>query len=389
LSGIRAAKEEGLPVLAIDGSREAPGFGMADRFAVADIRDPQAVLGAVLESGIGPSGAIAFVTDAGMGAAAALREAFDLPGPRADLVRRLTDKCHQRRAWSTSNIPGPTWFCVTTGSEAAGAIAKLGQTDIVVKPSDSAGSRGVSVVEQGEDWRPAFAAASAASRSGNVIIETFIRGVEYTIETFAHRGKASVLAVTEKRKVAGTRGTVAVELASPSIPAGAVAAIGKLAIDALAALGHTDGAGHTEVLRKADGSLWLVETAGRGGGFMVAEGLVPRASGFDLDRACALQAVGLEPPAVPDREKCAFVLRFLPARPGIVAGISGFDRVQEIGNVVCEPLVAVGDRVGRAVTDVARLAYILSWADDRAEAISLADRAEACLRIDVVEATGR
>jgi biotin carboxylase len=389
LSGIRAAKEEGLLVLAIDGSSEAPGFGMADRFAVADIRDPRAVLDALLASGIRPSGAIAFVTDAGMAAAAALREAFDLPGPRADLVRRLTDKCHQRRAWSASNIAGPNWFCVMTEPEAAAAIDELGQTDIIIKPSDSAGSRGVSVVERGEDWRPAFAAASAASRSGNVIIETFIRGVEYTVETFSHRGKANVLAVTEKRKVAGTRGTVAVELASPSIPAEAVAAIGKLAIDALAALGHTDGAGHTEILRKADGSLWLVEAAGRGGGFMVAEGLVPRASGFALDRACALQAVGLEPPPVPEGPKRAFVLRFLPTRPGIVAGMSGFDRARDIGNVVCEPLVAVGDRVGRAVTDAARLAYILSWADDRAEAISLADRAEACLRIDVVEAPPR
>jgi L-amino acid ligase C-terminal domain 2 len=139
----------------------------------------------------------------------------------------------------------------------------------------------------------------------------------------------------------------------------------------------------------ADGSLWLVETAGRGGGFMVAEGLVPRASGFDLDRACALQAVGLEPPPVPDQPQRAFVLRFLPARAGIVAGMSGFDHARAIGNVICEPLVAVGDRVERAVTDAARLAYILSWADDRAEAISLADRAEAYLRIDVVEAPPR
>jgi biotin carboxylase len=384
MSGIRAAQGEGIRVLALDGSKSAPGLAVAERFALADIRDPETSIQAVRDSGIRPAGAIAFVSDAGMMTAAALRETFGLPGPDRALALRLTNKCHQRRAWGDAGLPCPEWHCVMNEEQASAAISTLNGT-FIIKPSDSAGSRGISVIAPGEDWRAAVAAAFDGSWSGSAIIESFISGAEYTVETFSHHGNAIVLAISEKRKVPGSRGTVAMELATSALPSTEVDRIGKLAIDALAALGHRDGPGHTEILRDESGALWLVEAAGRGGGFMVADGIVLRASGYDLARATALQAVGLEPPPPPVASHRAFVLRFLPAKPGIVISMSGFDRAASVGDVECGPLASVGDKVERAKTDGARLAYILSWADDRFAAISLADEAEACLRVEVAE----
>jgi biotin carboxylase len=384
LSGIRAAQEDGNRVFAIDGDENAPGLRIADRSAVVDISSVEAVVNAVSASGVKPSGSISFVSDAGMAAAAAVREKFDLPGPRKELVERLTNKCSQRKVWTAAGLPCPEWSCVRDEIQAVDGIGKLGQK-LILKPADSAGSRGVAVIGPGEEWKPAFAEALRHSRCGRVIVENFVDGIEYAVETFSHRGKTAVLAVSEKRKVPGSRGTVAIELATPSQPIEVTDRIGCLAKDAIAALGYSDGPGHTEILREVDGSLWLVETAGRGGGFMVADGLVPRASGYDLNRACARQALGLEPLPLPGCSPRAFVLRFLPAKPGIVTALTGFDRVRDFANVECEPLVKVGDRVERAVTDSARLAYILSWADDRATALSQADRTEACIRVDVAE----
>ena len=215
------------------------------------------------------------------------------------------------------------------------------------------------------------------------MIEAFIQGTEFTIETFAHRGRTSVLAVSEKRKVSGSRGTVADELATSRLPISVTGGIGALAVRALQVLGHTDGPGHTEVIRQDDGSLWLVETAGRSGGFMVADGIVPRATGFDLVRASAVQAVGREPPPSDNLAHKAFVLRFVPSRHGIVASMSGLAEARSIGNVDCGFLVSIGDRVEDPKTDGARLAYILSWADHVDEAFRLADRAEMCLHVKI------
>jgi biotin carboxylase len=381
LSGINAAKAAGLKVLALDGAADAPGFVFAERHVVVDIRDPGAVLQAIRDMGIVPSGAVSFVTDAGMESAAHIRDVFNLIGPSHDVALRLTNKCHQRQVWTAAGLPSPKWFCASTREEAEAAIKLIGDKAIL-KPADSAGSRGVHVFNPDDDWQDAFDYALTLSASRCCILEAFVVGTEFTVETFAHRGRCWVLAISEKTKVPGTHDTVARELATSSLGAYSLDQIGELAVDALRTLGHTDGPGHTEILRKADGSLWLVEAAGRGGGFMVADGIVPRASGFDLSRACAMQAVGLEPETPSDVRK-AFVLRFLPSKRGTVTCVEGFDRANLIPEVECQPLVKVGDRVEDARTDGGRLAFIFSWAEDRVRAFANADLAERCLNIEI------
>jgi biotin carboxylase len=383
LSGIGAAKKAGLKVLALDGAADAPGFALADRHVVVNLRDPDAVLQSVRDQNIVPSGAVSFVTDAGMASAARIREEFGLVGPNRQVALRLTNKCVQREVWTRAGLPCPRWFRVTTRQEADAAAREI-EGKAILKPADSAGSRGVHVFDAGDAWRDEFENALTLSVSKSCIVEAFVVGTEFTVETFAHRGNSWVLAISEKKKVPGTQDTVASELATPSLAPEPVNQIGRLAVDALLALGHTDGPGHTEILRDANGSLWLVEAAGRGGGFMVADGIVPRASGFDLSKACALQAVGLQPD-IPSGIRCAFVLRFLPSNKGTVTHIGGFDRANLISNVECQPLVRVGEQVEDARTDGGRLAFIFSWADDRVSAFDYADRAERCLDVAIAQ----
>jgi biotin carboxylase len=383
ISGIRAAKAAGLKVLAIDADANAPGLRDADRSAIVDLRNPDLALTAVRNAGITPAGAVAFVTEAGVRTAAALREAFNLPGIRPPVALLVTDKGHQRRVWSAKGLPCPRWFCVDNENAAAAAMTMLtGKT--IFKPVDSAGSRGITVVPSGGDWRQAYAFACEGSHSGRVVIEEFITAIEYTVETFSYKDRCAVLAVSEKRKVPGTNDTVAVELATPAASNTATEEIAELAVRALSALGYDEGPGHTEILRDTQGALWLVESAGRGGGFMVADGIVPRASGYNLADASARQAAGLPFPAPQDGDRQAFVLRFVPSRPGLVKSVAGIDEANALDGISCEALVAPGDRVKTATTDGGRLAYILSWAPGRDEAIALAGRAEASLRIEIV-----
>jgi biotin carboxylase len=354
---------------------------VADRHAVVDIRNSDAVLQTIRLEGVVPSGAISFVTDAGMLSAAHVREEYGLRGPRPELALRLTNKCRQRAVWTSAGLPCPEWFCVSSLKEARAAIEAL-EGRIILKPSDSAGSRGIHVFNKGEDWESNFEDALRLSSGRACILERFVPGTEFAIETFAHHERSWVLAISQKRKVPGTQESVAIELSTPSLDEDSVEAIGRLAVNALMALGHHDGPGHTEILRDAAGSLWLVEAAGRGGGFMVADGIVPRANGFNLSKACAVQAAGLEPD-VPSEVRRPFVLRFLPSRRGTVRSIRGLEQANSIPNVECQALVKVGDRVEDARSDGGRLAYILTWGDDRTQVFSSADLAEQHLEIEI------
>ncbi len=380
--GIRAASSAGLKVLALDGDGAACGFKEADQFIVVDIRDSAAVIRAVEGSGIRPDGAIAFCNEAGMLTTAALREHFDLPCARSEVTKALTNKGVQRSLWTAAGLPCPLWFVARSAEDVPAALGKIAGTAIF-KPVDSAGSRGVTVVAPGGPWEAAFQAALKGSSSGEVIIEAFITGVEHTVETFTHRGKTTVLAVTAKQKVPGTSNTVACELASAQLGDSLRGEVCDVVARALDALGYTDGPGHTEFLLTSENQIFLVESAGRGGGFMVADGIVPWTSGFDMTCACALQAAGLEP-VVPERIGTrSVVLRFVPSKAGTVQEVNGFETADEIADVMSEPMVEVGQHVGSASTDGDRMAFILAADDTIAGAIAKADARERRIKIQV------
>lgn len=379
--GIEAAQAMGVKVLALDGDPEAPGNRIADAATTVDIRNVEASAAAVEAAGIKPAGFIAYANEAGMMTAAALRERFDCPGPDQVLARRLTAKHEQRRLWTDAGLPCPDWHLVRDRDEAARAAGLIGGR-VIVKPVDAAGSRGVRVVDTPLDAAEAFEHAIGVSRTRLALVERFVVGVEYTVETFGDGERHHVLAVTEKQKVPGTSDTVARELATPGLPNKETARIAALAVDALTALGYRHGPGHTEILRDGGGGLWLVETAGRGAGFLVCDRLVPMASGFDLPSACVAAALG-RPFPVSFADRQAVVLRFVASRPGIVRRLSGFEEANTLAGVYVEAFVTPGMIVGIADSDGARLAAILAVASTRDEAIARADHAERLLSINI------
>lgn len=382
--GIREARAAGLKVLAIDADPHAEGFAAADHVLHMELDSHDAVIRALRALDKNIQGAVSFVSEVGMALAASIREEFDLPGPRIELCQRLIDKAIQRSIWSEKGIPGPRWAAFREAKEVLKAMSEFG-FPLIIKPTDSSGSRGVTKIESAdEDLTDAVARAFQFSRSGHVILEEFMDGAEFTVEVFAADGAVHVLAVTEKKKVEGTRGTVARELATPERSQEVVTHIADAVVAAFHALGYTEGPGHAEAILKKDGSVGLVEVAGRGGGFMVFDRFVPTISGVNIARLTALQAVGLPVGDITNWRKAA-VLRFFPSRPGVLRNISGFERANLIDGVEAAPFVRVGDRFHQASVDGDRLGYILSCAATPKLAQKLADEAESLINFEIEE----
>lgn len=379
--GIRAARDAGLKVLAIDSDPAAEGLADADVALAMPLDDEDAIISAIRDAGKRVRGAVSFVSEVGMPLAARIREVFDLPGPRSELTRRLIDKGMQRDAWTRAGMPEPVWQVFRDPAAALTAIAAFGYP-LMVKPTDSSGSRGVTKLESAaDDAQAAVQRAFHFSRSGTVIIETWMPGTEFTVEVFVVGGTVHVLAVTEKKKVAGTRGTVARELATPDRPREIVASIADAVAAAYRALGYTEGPGHAEAILQPDGSVGVVEVSGRGGGFMVFDRFVPMVSGVDIAQLTAIQAVGMAVGPIVPADRAA-VLRFFPSQPGTLQGVSGFEAANRIEGVIAEPFAHAGDHFERAAADGDRLGYILSCADTPRQAQALADSAEALIRFD-------
>lgn len=380
LSGIKRALDSGMNVFAIDGDPNASGFKIATKSLVVDIKDTNAVLSAIKNSGITPDGVVSFVSEVGMLSAAAVREEYGLTGPDKKLTNAVINKVKQRELWDKAGIPGPKWFSFNSITDVEYYAKQLG-FPCIIKPSDSAGSRGVTKLDNTEGIKEAALIALAASNSGVGIIESYMDGIEYAIETFGDGQEVHVLAVTEKIKVPATNGTIAQELSTPCEKVKSEM-VSSVAVNALKALGYLSGPGHTEIIMNYNGKVGLVEAAGRGGGFMVYERLVELASGFDIVKATALQAMGHNPEVVIEKNR-AVVLRFFPSIPGEVMKLDGFSEANNLSGVEAGPFVSIGQQVGKVQGDGDRLGYILSEGETTAVAKSLADKAQSLINIEI------
>ena len=380
--GILEAKVIGLKVLAIDEDPYAEGFADADLTLNISFSDHDAVISALRNLKINICGAVSFCSEVGMTLAAKIREEFNLPGVKLDLCERLLDKAVQRKIWTEKGVPGPEWEVCRDMEEALNVIHQF-KLPVIIKPTDSSGSRGVTKIESlNDNLQEIILRAFQFSKSGKVIVESYMDGTEFTVEVFAIDGIIHVLAITEKKKVEGTRGTVARELATPDRPQNVISAIGNTVIAAFKAIDYVDGPGHAEIILMNNGFVGLVEVAGRGGGFMVFNKFVPAVSGVNIARLTALQSVGI-PVGQIEKKKKAAVLRFFPSRPGTLTSINGFEESNKIVGVESEPFVQIGDHFDRAIADGDRMGYILSTADTPALAQDLADAAEKMISFEI------
>lgn len=381
--GIVEARKAGLKVVAIDAAPDAEGFQDADKSICIDTNDYQAVVESLRTLDIHIRGAVSFCSEAGMLLAGHVREAFDLPGPRQTMCQSLIDKGIQRRVWAKAGVPSPRFRLYTSKKSALVAIPIFGFPSII-KPTDSSGSRGVTKLESiQDDLGAAVDRAFAYAKSGEVILEDYMVGTEFTVEVFCAQGRVNVLAISEKKKVPGTRGTVARELATPDRSSVVLGHIANAVSCAFVALGYLEGPGHAEAILMEDGSVGLVEVAGRGGGFMVFDKFVPLVSGVNIARLTAQQAVGMTLPPFACSARAA-VLRFFPTQPGVLRAVRGFDEANKVPGVEAGCFVKPGVGFAQAMSDGDRLGYVLSCAETVAEAQRCADVAENMVYFDFI-----
>lgn len=383
---IKLAKSMGIKVFAIDADPNAEGFEDADISFCVDIFDTDAIIAKLNSLNIKPDGVSNFTSEAGMIPAAELREVFNLNGIKKAEVPFFTNKSKQRERWDASGVFGPSWITAQTFEEAKRKINHLNYP-VIIKPVDSAGSRGITKLDELYFFtKEIFHHAISNSRKGLAIIEEFIEGTEYTAEVFAHNGVIQLYAVTEKKKVPGTSDTVANQLFTPVNESKIFKEIEEKVIKAFKAVGLRNGPGHAELIISNQNKIALVEVAGRGGGFMVFDKLIPKISGFNIAKATILNACGFNIDDVLTKvysTRNAAVLRFFPSQYGLIQEITGFDEAMKIPGVEAGPFVKEGDKLGAAKADGDRMGYILSVAQTPEIALSLADQAEAKIEFKI------
>ena len=201
LNGMLQAKKQGYKLFAVDGDKNAEGLKIADKFLVIDIHETKKIINYIKDQKIGLGGVICLTSDIGQKTASIIREEFKLFGMSYKISKRMTNKEIQRGALTNKKgIDIPKWLIIEKYLNSNKIIEDIG-LPCVVKPVDSAGSRGVEIVYEEQDLEEKIRSASLFSSNSRVIVEEYIQGVEYTVETFTHKLATHLLLITEKSKL--------------------------------------------------------------------------------------------------------------------------------------------------------------------------------------------
>ena len=381
---LEAAHTRGCHVVAVDRDPAAPGFRFAhERALIPAFEDEEAIERLAATERV--EGIIAPGIDYPVAVAARIAERLRLPHPlEAGTALLATSKLLQRERFEQAGVPQPR-FRVCASIEEAREVVDLLGFPCVVKPPDRQGQRGLGIARSADELTAAFEHALETARGDVVLVEELVAGPELTVNAFSVRGRFQPLTVTDRAVADPPAFGVALAHVWPSeLSPGDVAAAVEAAGAAAEAIGVRDGPTYTQVLVGTDG-VRVAELAARLGGGHDAE-LCEAALGVDLNGlalAAALDSPIPDELLLPRGEVGGACVRFLVPPVGALESVEGVGAAEAQAGVVWLRLYRTpGHTFATLRQGSDRAGAVLAVGDTRGQALSRADLALGCVRLE-------
>lgn len=299
LPAIEAAHKHGYYVITVDYLPDNIAHKYSDEYQNVNIIDKEAVLQLALELQI--DGILSFAVDPGVVTAAYVAEKMGLPFTCSyEAACILQNKARFRKFLSDNGFNVPTAKGYSDVNEALKDI-ELFHWPVIVKPVDSAGSKGVSRVDNPEKLRFAINRALASSHSGNFIIEDFLEldGYQSSADCFTVNGELVYADYSDQLFdcEAANPYTPSLEIWPSSMPMSHQNYLTSELQRLCSLLNCRTGLYNVESRTCKDGKAYIMEVSPRAGGNRIAE-LQRIGTGIDLIDAEVCKAVGLSIPKI-------------------------------------------------------------------------------------------
>ena len=378
--GILRARELGLRTAVLDQSRSAPAAILADRILPGSIFDIEHAVGlaADLNSDWRIDGVTSVATDAPM-TVAAIASNLGLPSIGRISAAYVSNKLSMKERFIEAGVPTAPGYRVLSAAQLREAVEGLGDL-VVVKPADSRGARGVSLVRSDDDCEARFEEALTESPTGAVVAERFLDGPQFSTESVVHEGRIRTVGIS-------TRNYERLPQTYPfpvedggDLPAqlsdAVVDEIDAVLLAAASALGISSGTVKGDLVVH-EGKVFIIELAGRLSGGYFATHEIPLSTGVDYLAAAFRLALGteLEWEALNPSRNVPVAQRYFFPNAGKIESIIIPDWISANPDVKLFVMRAqVGDTVAKIRNHPARAGLVITTGHSRGEAIELAER---------------
>ena len=293
LPAIEAAHKHGIHVITVDYLPDNIAHKYSDEYHNVSILDKEAVLKLAQELRI--DGILSYAVDPGVVAAAYVAEQMGLPFTCSyESACIMQDKARFRQYLHKHGFNCPTAKGFTNAMEAI-KDKDLFHWPVIVKPVDSAGSKGVSRVDNPDDLPKAVEHALEESHNGHFIIEDFLEldGYQSSADCFSVDGRLVYADYSDQHfdSCASNPYTPAIEVWPATMPQKVQGELTGELQRLITLLGCETGLYNVESRLCKNGKAYLMEVSPRAGGNRIAE-LQRIGTGIDLIEAEVLKAIG-------------------------------------------------------------------------------------------------
>ena len=365
---IERAKAKGLRTVGIDPLEDAACRDSVDVFEVVGGQDYEGTIDSMRRNNV--SAIVTAATDKPLVMMARVAEAMHLPFYSVETAEWSTDKYLMKQHFMEAGIPCAKGRLVESVEELDDFVFP-----VIVKPRDNSGSRGVIFCDDKSQLCKAFDEAKSYSRKSSVLVEEYIEGKEYSIESLHFEGKTEVIQITEKHTTPFPYNVEVGHVQPAGLSEELTGEISMLIRQISDALHFENCASHTE-LKINNRGIFIIETSPRLGGDYITSMLVPLSTGINIEDQLLNIALGNSADTVAGRRDGAAAVSFLQLEKGTVADIS--PAIQEVAHWphVKEFSLSLkeGDKVGPITSSLNRYGEFVVAASNREEAISYIDR---------------
>lgn len=385
---IKAAKTENYHTIVCDINPSAVGVSLADEFFQVSTKDRDGLLRAAKSRNI--YGIVAN-SEYAMCDVAYIAKRLDLVGNSEDAVAILSSKSKFRALQKREGLFAPA-FVEDAFMERVLTEEELLPYPIVIKPDESSGTRGITIIKDSCDQvtvRKAIHAARTVSRNGKAIAEEFIPMQTRCViegEIFLHHGEIlwdGLFHTVRSQNMSMIPMTYVFPLHEDE---GRIRQLKDALTKAFHAAGIAHGEYNIEMFFTADDEPFLIELNPRQGGNDLPR-YVQESCGIEMARLLVTTAVGDDEywnSVRCNKRKSNRIIHHMlyPHTDGIFKGLTICDSITDhIRQIQIDPVI--GDRIEKAYDGSFDIGYVDLNFDDEEEQMSTAMQIEDLIQINI------
>lgn len=367
---ISRAKKMNLNVVGIDPCEDAYCKDDCDAFEVVSGQDFNGTIDVAKKYKI--SAIVTAATDKPLVMMARVAKELSLPFYSVETAEWSTDKFQMKQRFLEGGVPCARGRLIHNSEEAQDLYFPL-----ICKPRDNSGSRGVKLCRDLTELDSCIKEALEVSKLDTVLVEEFIEGREFSIESLHYDGKSEVIQFTEKKT---TEFPYNVELGHKQ-PANLTDdqrnQIREI-ISKIASCMHFENCpSHTE-LKINNRGIFVIETSPRLGGDYITSTLTPLSTGINLEDQLLHIALGELVDTTTGRVDNASAVCFFSLPEGNVTAIdSRINEVPTWPNVHSFHLkLKAGDTINKITSSLNRYGQFIVTGESREEVDELVEKYE-------------